>query len=194
MQLGRKRVVAVAATVGLASAAFATVAAADQVWQTQSNDLPGKAIAVDADFASLHKAAQKRAKKSQQALPKRQSAIAAKGKRGPRGKTGPQGPQGPQGPPGPQGPQGPQGNNGSVNVYTVVSDTFTVAFGDNGGYTATCTQGGKAISGGFYQEETAFAFLNSSIVGNTPDTWIYGVTNISNSLDANVFFETTCIK
>ena len=50
----------------------------------------------------------------------------------------------------------------------------------------------EAILGRPLPVEHVLFFLNTSIVGNTPNTWIYGVTNISNNFDAFVFFETTC--
>jgi len=81
-----------------------------------------------------------------------------------------------------------------LNIYTVVSPLLTLAQGSNGRYTGTCTQGGKAISGGFMQGDTAYVWANSSIVGVTPNTWIYELTNDSSSYDAEVFFETVCAK
>jgi len=64
-------------------------------------------------------------------------------------KTSLRGAQGPQGPKGDPGPQGPSGSS-SVSVHTTPFSLATEGTtGDEGGFTANCGAGQKAVSGGF---------------------------------------------
>lgn len=100
---------------------------------------------------------------------------------------------GPRGPRGKRGPRGPRGLPGSVSVYTVTSPILTVPAGDYGDYVATCSSGGKAISGGFVQEEAVLLFANTSAPVETKK-WRYSITNASSSTEAAVYFVTTCVR
>ena len=72
----------------------------------------------------------------------------------------------------------------------MTSPTFTVYSGDGGTYTATCTSGGKAISGSFYNSDTYYAWLNTSLSQDTQ--WFYDITNNSSVYNTSVYFVTTC--
>ena len=139
------------------------------------------------DIARLHAKSMKASSRSQARLDGDNRAVAAKVKRGKRGKRGPRGYTGPQGS---QGPQGPAGPAGSATIYTETSATYYVSSGDSGSYTATCTSGGKAISGSFYNDSTYYAWLNTSL--SKGNQWLYDITNNSGVYGTNVFFVTTC--
>ena len=70
----------------------------------------------------------------------------------------------------------------------MTSPTFLVV--DSGSYTATCTSGGKAISGSFYNSATVYAWLNTSL--SQGNKWFYDITNDSAVYNTNVYFVTTC--
>ena len=58
-------------------------------------------------------------------------------------------------------------------------------------YVATCTRGGRAISGGFRQDSTYYAWANESAPQNTSE-WFYYITNNSSVYDTQIYFVTTC--
>ena len=68
----------------------------------------------------------------------------------------------------------------------------TVDTGSYVDYTATCTQGGKAISGGFTQSNTVHAWLNTS-APNATGGWDYSLTNWG-AAGLTAYFVTTCAK
>lgn len=141
-------------------------------------------------FQERHDADLRASIKSQAAVGKSRISSASAAKRGKRGPRGRQGPQGPQGNPGPAGPAGPAG---SVVMYTETSPLLYLDYEDAGEYVATCTQGGRAVSGGFRQDGTYFAFANESAPQNT-NQWYYYITNSSASYGTNIYFVTTCAR
>lgn len=167
----------IAATSAAVCFSAVSLATADDGWTTQSAT---EEVALGRDIDAMHEQAEARAKRSQARVAKLDQTMTATGKKGPRG------------PRGPRGPAGPQGPSGVLNIYSVVSPTFTVSTNGSGDYTATCTSGGKAISGGFIQADTPNFWLSTSIVGNSEGEWIYSVTNGSSVFTASVFFETIC--
>ena len=82
------------------------------------------------------------------------------------------------------------GPAGSATIYTVTSPLTKVAPSTFLDYAATCTQGGKAISGGLTQD-LVVVFLNESAPNGTGG-WKYSVTNLSSGTEASAYFVTTC--
>jgi len=68
---------------------------------------------------------------------------------GPQGPAGPQGPQGPQGAQGPQGPPGKDGANGVSGFYTQYNYAYVSGSGDVHWLYAFCSNGDKALGGGY---------------------------------------------
>lgn len=191
--MSRRRTTLIAGVVvaGLAGASI-TAAVGDDLWSSEAiRDASGlelaKAGSASATFEQQHKADRKLARKSQIAVSgERQSTAAAK--RGPRGKRGKRGPAGPAGP---SGPAGPAGAPASLSMYTETSPIYTLYYEDAAYYVATCTRGGRAISGGFRQDSTYYAWANESAPQNTSE-WFYYITNNSAVYDTQIYFVTTC--
>ena len=189
----RKKTVVVGAMAGgLVCAGLATAAVGDDLWSSDPiRDGSGlelaKAGSASATFDQQHRADRKLARTSKASVSgERQSTAAAK--RGPRGKRGKRGPAGPAAP---SGPAGPAGAPGSLSVYTETSPIFTLYYEDAAYYVATCTRGGRAISGGFRQDSTYYAWANESAPQNTSE-WFYYITNNSSVYDTQIYFVTTC--
>jgi len=73
----------------------------------------------------------------------------------------------------------------------VTSPVFNLYYGDAGSYVATCTQGGRAVSGGFRQDSTYYVWANESAPQGVGQ-WFYYLTNDSAVYDTSVYFVTTC--
>lgn len=183
----RRSITALGVTLAITSVSLATAAATDH-WDPRpvTEEVP----VARGDIQQMHKRATRIALRSQAELEAtRTSQIAAK-----RGKRGPRGPQGPQGPQGATGPQGVAGAPGSMSLYTVVSPLLYLPASDYGDYTATCTSGGKAISGGFIQADTVNVWANTSTQTADQTQWIYSLTNASSSYGADLYFVTVCAR
>ncbi len=193
----KKLLIGIATASVLATAAAGTAIAGD-LWTTKDTTAAdgselAKSVGGSDVFLKRHQADGKASQKSQAAVAKARTSDAAAVKRGKRGKTGPQGPAGPPGPAGPQGPAGAPGAAGTVGWYTETSPVFYLDLQDAGEYVATCTQGGRAISGGFRQDSTVYAFANESAPQNV-NQWYYYITNDSAVYGTNIYFVTTCAK
>lgn len=53
-------------------------------------------------------------------------------------------------------------------------------------------QGGRPISGGWYNQTTYYLWANESYPDASAGAWSYGLTNDSNNFTAATFFVTTC--
>jgi hypothetical protein len=100
------------------------------------------------------------------------SAGAVNNLAGETGPAGPAGPQGPAGPPGPTVPGSPQ-----TSKLTRVQVTYTSPGNSFSGGAATCPNGSRVVSGGFFHDvaDAGEVFANAGAADGT--SWIIGAYN-----------------